>query len=98
MALLRAWRFRTGMLSLPPVMGLSASTPSKSTRRFVHKAPVVIVIANNGAWQIEVHDQTVTHGKVVGTSGEPLPLTQDDLRIRGHGPRFRHVRRASGET
>ena len=32
-----------------------------------HKAPVVIVIANNGAWQIEVHDQTVTHGKVVGT-------------------------------
>jgi len=33
-----------------------------------HKAPVVIVVANNGAWQIEVHDQTVTHGKVVGTS------------------------------
>ena len=32
-----------------------------------HKAPVLIVIANNGAWQIEVHDQTVTHGKVVGT-------------------------------
>jgi acetolactate synthase-1/2/3 large subunit len=25
------------------------------------------VIANNGSWQIEVHDQTVTHGKVVGT-------------------------------
>ena len=32
-----------------------------------HKAPVVIVVANNGAWQIEVHDQTATHGKVVGT-------------------------------
>ena len=32
-----------------------------------HKAPVVIVVANNAAWQIEVHDQTVTHGKVVGT-------------------------------
>lgn len=32
-----------------------------------HKAPVLIVIANNGAWQIEVHDQTDTHGKVVGT-------------------------------
>ncbi|UFZ07624.1 thiamine pyrophosphate-binding protein [Bradyrhizobium ontarionense] len=32
-----------------------------------HKAPVLIVVANNGAWQIEVHDQTVTHGKVVGT-------------------------------
>ncbi|MFN5683519.1 thiamine pyrophosphate-binding protein [Bradyrhizobium sp.] len=32
-----------------------------------HTAPVLIVVANNGAWQIEVHDQTVTHGKVVGT-------------------------------
>ncbi|MGJ5072276.1 thiamine pyrophosphate-binding protein [Bradyrhizobium oligotrophicum] len=32
-----------------------------------HKAPVLIVVANNGAWQIEVHDQTVTHGKMVGT-------------------------------
>ena len=32
-----------------------------------HNAPVLIVVANNGAWQIEVHDQTVTHGKVVGT-------------------------------
>ena len=32
-----------------------------------HKAPVLIVVANNGAWQIEVHDQTVTHGKVLGT-------------------------------
>lgn len=32
-----------------------------------HKAPVLIVVANNGAWQIEVHDQTITHGKVVGT-------------------------------
>ncbi|MGJ4995251.1 thiamine pyrophosphate-binding protein [Bradyrhizobium sp. HKCCYLS3077] len=32
-----------------------------------HKAPVLIVVANNGAWQIEVHDQSVTHGKVVGT-------------------------------
>jgi acetolactate synthase-1/2/3 large subunit len=32
-----------------------------------HKAPLVIVVANNGAWQIEVHDQSVTHGKIVGT-------------------------------
>ncbi|WP_315725434.1 MULTISPECIES: thiamine pyrophosphate-binding protein [unclassified Bradyrhizobium] len=32
-----------------------------------HKAPLLIVVANNGAWQIEVHDQMVTHGKVVGT-------------------------------
>ena len=33
-----------------------------------HGAPVLIVVANNGAWQIEVHDQTTTHGKVVGTT------------------------------
>jgi acetolactate synthase-1/2/3 large subunit len=32
-----------------------------------HRAPMVIVVANNGAWQIEVHDQLVTHGKIVGT-------------------------------
>jgi acetolactate synthase-1/2/3 large subunit len=32
-----------------------------------HKAPLLIVVANNGAWQIEVHDQTVTHGRIVGT-------------------------------
>ena len=32
-----------------------------------HRAPVLIVVANNGAWQIEVHDQAMTHGKVVGT-------------------------------
>ncbi|MBV8614890.1 MAG: thiamine pyrophosphate-binding protein, partial [Acetobacteraceae bacterium] len=33
-----------------------------------HKAPVVIAVANNGAWQVEVYDQTMTHGKVVGTT------------------------------
>ena len=32
-----------------------------------HSAPVLIVVANNGAWQIEVHDPNDTHGKVVGT-------------------------------
>jgi acetolactate synthase-1/2/3 large subunit len=32
-----------------------------------HRAPVLIVVANNGAWQIEVHDQTQTYGRVVGT-------------------------------
>jgi len=32
-----------------------------------HQAKLLIVVANNGAWQIEVHDQKVTHGKVVGT-------------------------------
>jgi acetolactate synthase I/II/III large subunit len=32
-----------------------------------HKAPVVIAVANNGAWQVEVYDQRTTHGRVVGT-------------------------------
>jgi acetolactate synthase-1/2/3 large subunit len=32
-----------------------------------HSAPVLIVVANNGAWQIEVHDQLQSFGKVVGT-------------------------------
>ncbi|HEU5294547.1 MAG TPA: thiamine pyrophosphate-binding protein [Burkholderiaceae bacterium] len=32
-----------------------------------HKVPLLIVVANNGAWQVEVHDQQTTHGKVVGT-------------------------------
>lgn len=32
-----------------------------------HHAPVLIAVANNGAWQVEVYDQQVTHGRVVGT-------------------------------
>lgn len=33
-----------------------------------HRIPVVIVVANNGAWQIEVHDQQTSYGKTVGTA------------------------------
>ena len=32
-----------------------------------HRAPVPIIVANNGSWAIEVRDQQETHGKVVGT-------------------------------
>lgn len=32
-----------------------------------HQAPVLVMVANNGAWAIEVRDQQETHGKVVGT-------------------------------
>ena len=32
-----------------------------------HKAPLLVVVANNGSWAIEVRDQMETHGKVVGT-------------------------------
>jgi acetolactate synthase-1/2/3 large subunit len=32
-----------------------------------HRAPILIVVANNGGWAIEVRDQQETYGKVVGT-------------------------------
>jgi len=32
-----------------------------------HKAPLLIVVANNGGWQIETHDQLTNYGTVVGT-------------------------------
>jgi acetolactate synthase-1/2/3 large subunit len=32
-----------------------------------HRAPVLVVVANNGSWAIEVRDQQESHGKVVGT-------------------------------
>jgi acetolactate synthase-1/2/3 large subunit len=32
-----------------------------------HRAPLLIVVANNGAWQIEVYDQATTYDRVVGT-------------------------------
>jgi acetolactate synthase-1/2/3 large subunit len=32
-----------------------------------HKVPILIVVANNAGWAIEVRDQKETHGKVVGT-------------------------------
>jgi acetolactate synthase-1/2/3 large subunit len=32
-----------------------------------HRAPLLIVVANNGAWQIEVYDQVTTYHRVVGT-------------------------------
>lgn len=32
-----------------------------------HQVPVLIVVANNGSWAIEVRDQQESHGKVVGT-------------------------------
>jgi acetolactate synthase-1/2/3 large subunit len=32
-----------------------------------HNAPLLVVVANNGAWAIEVRDQIESYGKVVGT-------------------------------
>jgi acetolactate synthase-1/2/3 large subunit len=47
-----------------------------------HKAPVLIVVANNGAWAIEVRDQLETHGKVVGT---PLQFADHAAMARAFG-------------
>jgi acetolactate synthase-1/2/3 large subunit len=32
-----------------------------------HRVPLLVVVANNDAWQIEVHDQRSRYGRVVGT-------------------------------
>jgi len=56
-----------------------------------HHAPVVIVVANNGAWQIEVHDQTVTHGRVVGTR---LQFADHAAMARAFGMHGERVERA----
>ena len=56
-----------------------------------HRAPVLIVVANNGAWQIEVHDQTDTHGKVVGTR---LQFADHAAMARAFGMHGERVERA----
>jgi len=42
----------------------------------------VFVVANNGAWQIEVHDQTSTYGRVAGTK---LQFADHAAMARGFG-------------
>jgi len=56
-----------------------------------HKAPVLIVVGNNGAWQIEVHDQNDTHGKVVGTH---LQCADHAQMARAFGMHAERVERA----
>jgi acetolactate synthase-1/2/3 large subunit len=56
-----------------------------------HGAKVLIVVANNGAWQIEVHDQNDTHGKVVGTR---LQLADYAQMARAFGMHAERVERA----
>jgi acetolactate synthase-1/2/3 large subunit len=56
-----------------------------------HRAPALFVVANNGAWQIEVHDQTVTHGKVVGTK---LQFSDYAAMARSFGMHAERVERA----
>jgi acetolactate synthase-1/2/3 large subunit len=56
-----------------------------------HRAPVVFVVANNGGWQIEVHDQATTYGRVVGTR---LQLADHAAMARAFGMHGERVERA----
>ena len=56
-----------------------------------HKVPLLIVVANNGSWAIEVRDQQETHGKVVGTR---LQFADHAMMARAfglHGERVERV-------
>jgi len=55
-----------------------------------HQAPVLIVVANNGSWAIEVRDQQETHGKVVGTR---LQFADHAAMARGFGLHAERVER-----
>jgi len=55
-----------------------------------HKAPVLIVVANNGSWAIEVRDQQETHGKVVGTQ---LQYADHAAMARGFGLHAERIER-----
>ena len=56
-----------------------------------HKAPLLIVVANNGSWAIEVRDQQETHGKVVGTR---LQFADHAAMARAFGLHAERVERA----
>ena len=56
-----------------------------------HQAPVLIVVANNGAWAIEVRDQQETHGKVVGTR---LQFADHAAMAKAFGMHAQRVERA----
>jgi thiamine pyrophosphate-dependent acetolactate synthase large subunit-like protein len=56
-----------------------------------HRAGVVIVVANNGAWQIEVHDQMTNYGKVAGTK---LQFSDHAAMARAFGMHGERVEKA----
>ena len=56
-----------------------------------HKVPVLIVVANNGSWAIEVRDQQESFGKVVGTR---LQFADHAAMARGFGLHAERVERS----
>jgi acetolactate synthase-1/2/3 large subunit len=57
-----------------------------------HQAPVLIMVANNGSWAIEVRDQQETHGKVVGTR---LQFADHAAMARAFGMHAERVEKAA---
>ncbi len=57
-----------------------------------HRVPLLIIVANNGGWQIEVHDQATTYGKVVGTR---LQFADHAAMARAFGLHGERVERAA---
>lgn len=56
-----------------------------------HKAPVLVIVANNGSWAIEVRDQQQNHGKVVGTR---LQFADHAAMARAFGMHAQRVEKA----
>jgi acetolactate synthase-1/2/3 large subunit len=56
-----------------------------------HRAPVLIVVANNGSWAIEVRDQQESFGRVVGTR---LQFADHAAMARAFGAHGERVERA----
>lgn len=56
-----------------------------------HQAPLLIVVANNGSWGIEVRDQIESHGRVVGTR---LRFSDYAAMARGLGLHAERVEKA----
>jgi acetolactate synthase-1/2/3 large subunit len=56
-----------------------------------HHVPILIVVANNGSWAIEVRDQQESHGKVVGTR---LQFADHAAMARAFGLHGERVERA----
>ena len=56
-----------------------------------HDVPILIVVANNGSWAIEVRDQLETYGEVVGTE---LRYSDYAMMARGLGLHAQRVERA----
>lgn len=80
---------RVAVLTGDGAFGFNAMEIDTAVR---HRVPLLVVVANNGAWQIEVHDQQDTHGRVVGTR---LQQADHAAMARAFGAHGERVERAA---